>query len=235
MYLPDLELALAAVYRGSLEEFVARRDQLVKQLRAGKRREDAERAKALRKPNKLAWALDCAVHENADAFDRLLTAVNAAAAAQTGGGGDVRRALEDMRSAVRAFAADAARAAAEAGQTVDANALTPAVMAVLGDANAFAELRAGRLADIPESGGLDFLASVVPPTPPVLDSEKAAQEAAEKARLAAIAEAELRRAQEMVARCAEEVESARERLRLAESKQTEAQAVLDSMRARASK
>ena len=60
----ELETALLAVYRGPLEEFVSRRDALAKQLRAAKRREDADRVKALRKPSRTAWVLDAIVHED---------------------------------------------------------------------------------------------------------------------------------------------------------------------------
>jgi hypothetical protein len=45
---------------------------------------------------------------------------------------------------------------------MEASALAPAVLAVIGDAGAFAALRAGRLAEIPEGGGLDFLTAAPP-------------------------------------------------------------------------
>ena len=43
----DLDRAIAEVYGGPLDGFVARRDALVKQLRAAKRADDAGRVKAV--------------------------------------------------------------------------------------------------------------------------------------------------------------------------------------------
>jgi hypothetical protein len=54
--LDDLGRAIGAVYGGALDGFVARRDALVKQLRAAKRTDDAGTVKALRKPRVNAWA-----------------------------------------------------------------------------------------------------------------------------------------------------------------------------------
>ena len=73
----ELETAILAVYRGPLEEFVTRRDALVKQLRAAKQREDADRVKALRKPSRTAWVLDNIVHEDPASIDQLAAAIDA--------------------------------------------------------------------------------------------------------------------------------------------------------------
>ena len=160
--LPDLESAIVAVYRGPLEEFVQRRDALAKQLRASKRREDADAAKALRKPSRTAWALNHAVHDDPAPIERLADAVDAALEAQAGGGTDLRATLEEVRARARDFADAAARAATESGQSTHAVSLVPAILAVIGDASAFEALRAGRLAEIPEGGGLDFLTAAPP-------------------------------------------------------------------------
>jgi chromosome segregation ATPase len=147
--LSNLDDAIGAVYRGALEDFVRRRDALAKQLRADKRRQDAERVKALRKPSKTAWALNNVPAENAASIDQLAAAIESAQEAQARGGGDVRAALENLRTAVREVAHAAARASIRVGNPVDATDLVAAVNAVIGDANAFAELRAGRLSEIP--------------------------------------------------------------------------------------
>src|SRR5215813_1741745 len=96
----ELETAIVAVYRGPLDEFVSRRDALVKQLRAAKRREDADRVKLLRKPSRMAWVLDTLVHEDSASVDQLAAAIGAA---QTGS--DLRAALETVKAAVRDVAA----------------------------------------------------------------------------------------------------------------------------------
>lgn len=160
----ELDEAVAAVYGGALEDFVRRRDALAKELRAAGRREDATAVKALRKPSRLAWALDAAVLRAGESFDELGAAVAATLDAHATGG-DVRDAIAGLRAAVRAFAAEAARLAKEADQRVDEAALNTAVLGVLGSADAFDALRAARLAEVPAAGGLDFLANLPAPPP----------------------------------------------------------------------
>lgn len=155
LHSPELDADIIAVYRGPLDEFISRRDALVKQLRAAKRREDADRVKLLRKPSRMAWLLDTLVHEDSASIEQLAAAI---AAAQTGT--NLRAAFETVKAAVREVAAAAARVAIRAGHPMDANAIATAVHAVIGDAGAFAELRAGRLVDVPEGGGLDMLTAI---------------------------------------------------------------------------
>ena len=164
----DLEATLTEVYHGPLEEFVSRRDAVVKQLRAAKRREDADRAKALRKPSRTAWILDNIVHEDPVVLEQLSAAISAAQRAQSGA--DLRAAMDNVRAAIRDVASAGARVAIRAGQPIDAGALVTAVHAVIGETSAFSDLRAGRLVDVPDGGGLDILAAItisVPASPPV--------------------------------------------------------------------
>src|SRR5688500_7331920 len=113
--LSDLESEVVAVYRGPLEEFVSRRDALAKQLRASKRREDADRVKSLKKPSRTAWSLNNIVHEDAAPIDQLTAAITAAQQSQSRAGADLRTALENVRTAVRDVAHAAARAAIRGG------------------------------------------------------------------------------------------------------------------------
>ena len=140
---PDLAAAINAVYRAPLEDFVGRRDELAKSLRAEKRRDDAALVKALRKPSRVAWTLDGVVHEDPGSIDRLAAAIDDA---QTGA--DLRTALEAVKEAVREVAAAAARIAVRAEHPIEPNVLVAAVQAIIGDESAFAELRAGRLVDV---------------------------------------------------------------------------------------
>jgi hypothetical protein len=160
----DLDDAVTSVHRGPLEDFVARRDALVKELRGGGRADDAKRVKALRKPSRTAWALDAAVHEDPRPVERLAAAVTAVIETQSEPGADVRGATDQLRAAARDLAAAAATASAGAGHRVDPSGLVPAVLAVIGDAGAFEALRRGRLTDVPSGGGLDVL-SLPPPRP----------------------------------------------------------------------
>lgn len=228
--LPELESAIQDVFRGSLEEFVQRRDTLAKQLRANKKPEDAEKVKALRKPSRAAWALDCAVHDDAGSVERLAAALSAAQEAQSRGGGDLRSALEKVRTATRAVAEAAARATAGA-HPMEAASLVAAVTAVIGDANAFEALRAGRLADIPEAGGLDFLTAVAPAvrTSPAAAAGRTPQETKESKRAAA-ARAELERAEAALSEARERSKTAQRALQEAEAKWAAAERQLERAR-----
>lgn len=235
----ELETALLAVYCGPLEEFVSRRDALVKQLRAAKRREDADRVKALRKPSRTAWILDSVAHEHPAVLDQLSAAIGAAQTVQSGA--DLRASMDNVRTAIRDVAAAGARVAIRAGQPIDASALVTAVHAVIGETSAFNDLRAGRLVDVPDGGGLDILSAItisVPPSPPAAPSaqsspvatpappnvEPSAQDlvrANEEAERAIAARANLQRAEASL-------EDAREESDRAEQSVRDAQARLDA-------
>ena len=167
----ELETALVAVYRGPLDEFVSRRDALAKQLRAAKRRDDADRVKALRKPSRTAWVLDNVVHEDPLVLEQLASAISAVQAVRSGA--DLRVALDNVRTAIRDVAAAGARVSTGVGQPIDASTLVTAVHAVIGETSAFSDLRAGRLVDVPDGGGLDILSAItinIPSPPPVAAS-----------------------------------------------------------------
>ena len=215
----DLATAIVAVYRAPLEHFISRRDELAKQLRAEKRRDDAALVKALRKPSRIAWTLDGVVHEDPASIDRLAAAI---AEAQTGA--DLRAALDGVKDAVRAVAAVGARVAVRAEHPIEPSVLVTAVQAIIGDESAFADLRAGRLVDVPEGGGLNLLfsltanpalapkakpsPSVAPPPPPPIEPVKPDP----RIELAAAARAELRRAEKSLAEMREQSNHAAESL-----------------------
>ncbi|MGH6692394.1 MAG: hypothetical protein ACREF4_17135 [Gammaproteobacteria bacterium] len=210
----ELESAIASVYAGPPEGFVGRRDALAKQLRAAGRREDANTVKGLRKPARMAWALNAAVHGGRGTIDRLGAAVAAILAAQSGSG-DLRGAMGELRGAARGFADDAARAASEGGHPVDAASLVNAVLAVIGEADAFEALRAGRLADIPEAGGLDFLTNL--PSRSAVASAGTAEPVAKPGKPDTTLREALKRADDGVAAARERALAARRALGEAES------------------
>jgi hypothetical protein len=214
----ELDDAIASLYAGPTEAFVGRRDALAKELRASGRREAAAGIKALRKPSKLAWALDVAVHDARDSFDRLSAAVTGILEAQSGAG-DLRAAMGELRAAVRGFADDAARAAEERGQSVDQPTLVNAVLALIGDAASYEALRKGRLVDVPEAGGLDFLTSLPSPRPEA-SSAHTAESVVELRKDAAVSREALRQAETTWA-------AARERSAAAERAWRDAQANLE--------
>jgi hypothetical protein len=200
----DLATAILAVYQAPLEGFISRRDALAKQLRAEKRRDDATLVKALRKPSRIAWALDAVVHEDPVSIEHLAAAIGEA---QTGA--DLRGALETVKESVRAVAAAASRVAIRAGYPIEPNALAAAVHAIIGDASAFAELRTGRLVDVPQGGGLDLLIALAtsPSSTRTAPSPSAPPPAIEPAK------AELRQAEKLLAEMREQSAHALELLR----------------------
>ena len=235
----ELETAVVAVYRGPLEEFISRRDALAKELRAAKRREDADRVKALRKPSRTAWVLDNIVHEDPLVLDQLTAAIGAAQTVHSGA--DLRAALDNVRTAIRDVAAAGARVAIRAGQPIDASALVTAVHAVIGETSAFNDLRAGRLVEVPAGGGLDILSAItisvpsppsvapsqpiaapIPAPPNAAPSAESARQAEQKAaRAIAAARADLQRAEASLAAAREQSERAAQSVR-------ETQATLDT-------
>jgi hypothetical protein len=186
---------------------------LVKQLRAAKRREDADRIKLLRKPSRMAWVLDNIDHEDSAAIEQLADAVSHAQQ-----GADLRTALETVKAAVRVVAAAGARVAIRAGQPIEANAIATAVYAVIGDAKAFGELRARRLVEVPEGGGLDMLTTIkviaptatpplsAPPAQEPAEGAARAQPAMQDAELAKAARADLHRAEVLLVELRERAE-----------------------------
>jgi peptidoglycan hydrolase CwlO-like protein len=219
----DLATAIVAVYRAPLEDFIRRRDELAKSLRAEKRRDDAALVKALRKPSRTAWALDGVVHEDPASIDRLAAAI---AEAQTGA--DLRTALEAVKEAVREVAAAGARVAVRSEHPIEPSVLVAAVQAIIGDESAFAELRAGRLVDVPEGGGLNLLFSLTaspisphaaspkpaPPPPPPIEPVEPDPRIA----LAAAARVDLDSAEKSLAEMREQSNRATVLLRDAEAK-----------------
>ena len=210
-----LQRAIAELYAEPLDGFVPRRTELARELRTAGDRDGANVVKALRKPSRLAWALNAGVRRDADAFARLDAAAAATIAAQAGNG-DVRAAMAELRAAVRAFAGVAAASAHDAGHPLETSALTNTVLAVLGRPESLEQLRNGQLVETPDGGGLDFLANL--PAPP--DSAPVSAPSAPAAvrdRAGDAARAMARRAADALAAAQREADVASQALQTAES------------------
>ena len=160
----DIEQVKTLLHSAPLEEFVARRNVLVRQLREAGRRDEAAAVKELRKPSRPAWTLDAGFFSDGDGIERLAGAVNEVIEAQSGRG-DMREATRSLRDAVQGAAKTAADAAQAAGVRIERASLVPALLAVVADQVAFAELRNGHLVEVPTAGALDVLTN----PPPLLD------------------------------------------------------------------
>lgn len=148
---PDDVAALLAL---PPEEFVAARTARVRALRAEGARVEATALAAVRKPNRLTWAVGEVGRRHPVEVAEVLAAATELAAAQAGGGG-ARQALRRFRSAVDALAARAP----DVDPALDPAAVGLALRTVLADPSARQEWAEGRLLTLP-SGGADH-----PPSP----------------------------------------------------------------------
>lgn len=107
------------------EGFIAARDALAKELKAGGDAETAARVRSLRRPTVAAWAVDRAVRAQPDLVDGLLAAGERLAGAQRqalsgkGGADALRRAGEERRDLIRQLTEAATAVLREAGRPSD--------------------------------------------------------------------------------------------------------------------
>lgn len=116
----DVEAELDRVFALPPDEFVAARDDLVKQLRAEQRRDEASAVKSLRRPTVSAWAVNQIALRHPDRLHELLESGAAVAAAQRRALSGVREtglreAMRDRRDTVTELVDLAAGMLAEAG------------------------------------------------------------------------------------------------------------------------
>jgi hypothetical protein len=99
------------LFVGSIEDFVKRRDALVKELKQNGDKETAAAVKALRKPSAAAWAVNQVARRNPNAIDELVAAARAVHDAQAkavqGNSSDLRTTTEVWRKHIHALAAEA--------------------------------------------------------------------------------------------------------------------------------
>jgi len=210
---PDaVDDAIRALYAGDHADFVKTRAALAKE-----HKDRAAEIKALRKPERRAWALDRAAAEDPEALDALVRAAQGVADAQEGGG-DLRAATTALRDAVRSLASKAP----------DPGAATADLVAVVADPEALDALVAGRLVAVPESGGFGPVPSG-PPPPRKVDDAAARRKAEQQARKAA--EAARKQAAKEVAAAEADLAKATEARKAAEKAEQAAAGRLDDARA----
>ena len=141
---------LRALFAAPPSEFVAARNELAKQLRRDKRRDEATAVAALRRPGWDDWALNVtAVEQAADvaSFADAASAVRAAQAAAIEGrdGPDVRTSLHDLRSATTVVVRHATAVLGRVGRQAGAGELAGRLAEVAGSEEAVDQLRVGVL------------------------------------------------------------------------------------------
>jgi chromosome segregation ATPase len=213
---------LDELYVGSFDGFVTRRDDLAKRLRADSDPEEAQRVRALRKPNRVAWALNQLSAEEPDARDELLEAGGELRSAQerlVSGKGDHARAREAQERERRAVhdAADRADAIAErdgAALGAQAERLRQTLHAVSLDEEVREQFAARRLTTHHEAVGLGPVGGTAGSAP----AKRSKQSKADRERAAArkTAEKALSECEQARDRSREELDTARTRAQRAQ-------------------
>jgi hypothetical protein len=231
------------LFSAPVEDFVARRDALVKQLKAEGDKEQAAVVKSWRRPTRVVGALNrLALTDDGAAADF----VDAARALGSTRGAELREANEQFRAAVKRVAASAVDGLGDARPS-DLGEVTAALLTLGSDEDALSSFQDGRLLDLPDAGqggfgfGLGVDLAAEPPARPKRATTKKQTPAdredelaerrrrAERMRLeAAVDEAAtgVRKANEVVA-------AARERVEEATRRRDEAQEALTSAEAEA--
>jgi hypothetical protein len=149
------------LYGVPFDEFVARRDARVRELRKEKRREEADAVKALRKPALSAWGLNQLSRSDRDLLDELLAA--GAALRQAKGGDTLRDATREERGAVGRAAERATALLRDGGHAVTdktAGEIRDTLHAAALDPEARDLLDRGRLAEPRQAIGLGGFGAV---------------------------------------------------------------------------
>ena len=173
----DVEEALDALYATPPEDFTAARNGLAKALKAAGRKDEAAEVTALRKPNRLVWALDQLALDDDPTLAPLLEAVEIV---RDGGGEDLKAAVADLREAV-AVAARSAAGRLDPKRPTDRPELAAALNAVVADAQGAELLASGRLLEVPAPDAFALGPSLPAPPPKKKPAPKAKPKAGPKA------------------------------------------------------
>jgi hypothetical protein len=144
------ETMLRRLYATMPTEFVAARNEVVKELRRAKERDEATLVAALRRPDWTDWALNVAAAEIEDAVGEFAQAASDVRDAQTAAiegreGPDVRTALRALRERTADVIRGAAAALGRAGRAAGTAELTARLSEIAGNAVAIDQMRMGVL------------------------------------------------------------------------------------------
>jgi hypothetical protein len=163
----SLEEALAELYAAPLDDFVATRTRLAKELRGEGNAEAAAELARLRKPTLALWIVNRLAHERSKAVAALLRAGDELRAAQTGSTDltDFKQAQNELAKALDALGDGARDVAREVDRPVSDSA-TQRVRAILRAAAVSEEsrplLERGVLGEVPEPTGFDAFVGLAP-------------------------------------------------------------------------
>jgi hypothetical protein len=158
----NLESAVAALYAVTLDEFVSRRKELARELRANGDAEAASELEGLRKPTVAAWAVNQLARREKMQVRSLLTSADRLRQAhrkvvEGGSLEPLERARSDERKAIRALARSARALLSEAGHSANESTLArieETLHAAAVDERVSALVRDGRLPKEEKAAGL---------------------------------------------------------------------------------
>jgi hypothetical protein len=185
-----VEKELDSLFGAPLDEFVAERDALAKQLRADGDREAADRVKALRKPSTAVWAVNQLARRQQKDYRSLLAAGDKLRKAQEQVlGGESPAKLQEAATAERELVdrlAEKGRAVLEVAGHTPTDSMVRRVSGTLHAVATRPDLReaaeSGRLEHEEETTGFGFdLLSQVPAAPKAAPADKRARERSEAA------------------------------------------------------
>jgi len=211
------------LYLGDFEGFVARRAELAKRLGAAGDREEADRVRALKKPSRVAWAINQVSADHAELRDGLLAASTALRKAQEqllagkAKGAELRKASEQEQAAVHIVLDAVVAVSKQAGAALSPAAVERArqtLHAVALEENVRRAFERHRLIADHESSGLDGFSMEVAPgggKPGAKRSATSGEQRREAQRLRAqrSADADVRRFGEREQKAERELEDAR--------------------------
>jgi hypothetical protein len=141
-------------------DFVARRNDLARELRAQGDKDGAAEVKGLRRPSVAVWALNQVAHEHSELAHQLVDAAHAAEGAQRAllegnAPDDFRAVVTRRRDAMTAVAAAASVVIERSGRTRDANArdIDTALNAIVASSDALDMFARAELIAIPDASG----------------------------------------------------------------------------------
>jgi hypothetical protein len=173
------------LYAAPLDEFVAARRDVVKELKAAGEDERAAEVAAYRKPSLMVWSLNQAARWNRKTAKAFVQAAQKLAAVQARRSkGDIRREQERVRE-LGGELVDAAEQALRNADRLRADSATrlhELVRAVAGDEEARTALAAGRLSQEPEATGFEALGVLGDVEPPRTAKDDARERKAQEAR-----------------------------------------------------
>ncbi len=218
------EALIDELYSAPLDEFVARRTALAKELKAEGRTDEAAEVSGMRKPTVPVWAANQLARRNRPAVEKLLGASDALRTAIGKGDRDAFAAAQKAQTESLRKLRDASRRLLGDPTEPTLERIISTFRAASVDEELRAQLGAGRLAEEPEPGGFDALAglSFAPSRPRASKPKRKEDGRAERVARATTALREAKAEQRERERAAKDAERAAEQARAAAGEAAEA-------------